>query len=271
MISNGVSGLEDKAKRIRLEVFDASIKAGKGHLGGTFSCVDLLTALYYGGILNFSPKNSADDNRDRFILSKGHACLALFAIFKDLGTISLEDYESYGKDGGLGGQLDINMPGVDFNTGSLGHAVGVASGMALACKMDKKNFRVFAMVGDAELFEGSMWEGMIFASENKLNNVVVIIDRNKLSVTAALENDSVFQNFEKKIKNFGWDYHEINGHDFKNILEISEIIKKADQPVMVLANTIKGKGVSFMENNLRWHHGVPTKEEVELARRELQS
>ncbi|MBS3903030.1 MAG: transketolase [Anaplasmataceae bacterium] len=264
-----IAFLEKKSRLVRFEVLEAAVRGGKGHLGGTYSCVDLLVALYYGGLLKFDPKNTNDPERDRFILSKGHACLAVYSIYKDLEIISPEKFRTYGQDGGLGGQLDINLSGVDFNTGSLGHSVGVAAGMALAAKKNNQSFKAATLIGDAELFEGSIWEAMMFASENKLNNLVVIIDRNRLSVTASLEDDSVFENFEGKVKSFGWNYYEANGHDFVDILKVFENIKVSTKPSMVVANTVKGKGVSFMENGLKWHSGLPSTEEVERARQEL--
>ncbi len=265
-----VDKLKEKARSIRLQVLDSVYKAGKGHLGGTYSSIELLVALYYGKILNFKSKDSKWINRDRFILSKGHACLALYAIFLDLKMISKKIYDSYGKSGGLGGQLDTNTSGVDFNTGSLGHSIGVGAGMALAAKLNKQNYRVFQIIGDAEIFEGSVWEAIIFASEHNLNNLICVIDRNRLMVTDVLEDEGVYKDFSKKIASFGWEYFEIDGHDLKQILEVYEKSKSSKKPIMIVANTIKGKGVSFMENVAKWHHGAVNKEQYEQARRELE-
>ena len=245
---------------MRLEVLDAIVRSGKSHIGGTYSCTDLLVALYYGRLLR---------NHDRFILSKGHACTALYAIFLDLKMMSRRIYDSYGKNGGLGGQLETWIPGIDFNTGSIGHSIGVAAGMALAAKMDRKNFRAVTIIGDSELFEGSCWEAIIFAGQEQLKNLVVIVDRNRLSVTDVIEDDSVYMNFKKKIEYFGWRHENINGHDFNQIDKAFGNINRATKPTVIIADTVKGKGVSFMENNIQWHNALPSPEQIEAARTEL--
>lgn len=261
--------LQKKARWVRLEVLDAILKSGKSHIGGTLSALDLLVALYLGGILRFKNNNPKWRNRDRFILSKGHACTALYAIFLDLGIFSKKLYNLYGRDGGLGGQLEIYLPGVDFNTGSIGHSVGVAAGMALAARMDGKKYRAFTMIGDSEAFEGSVWESIIFAGEHKLDNLVVIIDRNRLMVTDVIGDDGLYKDFQTKVESFGWAYFEIDGHDYSQILELFKNIDDIKKPKIIIANTIKGKGISFMENSIKWHNAVPTKEEIKLARKEL--
>ena len=167
--------------------------------------------------------------------------------------------------------MDVSIPGVEYNTGSLGHVLGVAAGMSLAAKLDARTFRAFALVGDAEIYEGSIWEAIIFAGEHGLDNLVGIIDRNRLSVTAVLDDYGLFKNLDAKVRAFDWDYYEIDGHSFSEILDVAQEVKKARKPVLICANTIKGKGVSFMENRVQWHHSVPTKEELELARQELGS
>ena len=265
-----LSLLEKKANRVRLETLETIYKSGKGHIGSTFSCCELLVALYFGKVLNFNLKRIKDKNRDRFILSKGHACLALYAIFRDLRIISQKKFLSYGKDGGLGGQLDVNIPGVDFNTGSLGHSIGVGEGMTLAGKLDNLNYTVYTLIGDSELYEGSCWEAIIFAGDQKINNLVVIIDRNRFMVTDKLEDNAIYKELDVKIKKMGWDYFEIdNGHDFKQIIPTLKKATSSKKPAMVIANTIKGKGISFMENGLGWYTQVPSKEEYEKAKEEL--
>jgi transketolase len=263
------SDLEAKARRIRLAALEYTVAKGKGHLGGTYSCTDLLVALYYGGILRVDPKNPRKPDRDRFILSKGHACLALYSILIDLGFLPPETMATYGEDGGLGAQLDTSIPGVDWNTGSLGHAMGVTSGMALAARMDKRDNIAVSILGDAEVAEGSIWEAIAFASDLGLSNLVTIIDRNRLSVTEVMEDDAIFRNFRPKMESFGWRCLEINGHSYPEIMDAFKTVRTGGRPTMILANTIKGKGVSFMENVLKWHHTVPTQKELEIARREL--
>ena len=169
----------------------------------------------------------------------------------------------------MGGQLDTKVPGVDFNTGSLGHSVGVGAGMALAGKMNSQKYKVITLIGDSEMFEGSVWEALAFAGKEKLNNLIVIIDRNRLMVTEEIGNEGIFENFGAKIKNFGWDYYVIDGHNFMEIIETFKKISENKKPVLILANTIKGKGVSFMENELNWHTGIPRGKMLERARREL--
>jgi transketolase len=260
--------LIEKSKLIRLQSLELAVSKHKGHLGGTYSCVDLLVSLYYGGFLRYLPIDCPD--RDRFILSKGHACLALYSILLDLSIINSEKYYSYGADGGLGGQLDISIPGIDWNTGSLGHALGVAAGMALAAKLDNKSYRVFTILGDAECDEGSIWEAIMFAADHKLNNLICIVDRNRMSVTDVIEDTALFKNLPNVLTSFGWSCFEIDGHSFPEILEsLDSACNSSSSPSFIIANTVKGKGVSFMENNPRWHQALPSSTELDKARRQL--
>lgn len=257
------------ANKVRLKTLELAVKKSKGHLGGTFSCIDLLISLYYGGFLNSDPKKKYFKDRNRFILSKGHACLALYIILCDLGFISKKKLMTYGDNGGLGAQLDISLPGIDWNTGSLGHSIGVLAGLGLAAKLDNKKYHSFTIVGDAEMSEGSVWEALAFIGDEKIDNVTVIIDRNRLSVTDILDDIGIYRNFSQILRNLGWNPIEINGHDFKEIFNSLNEAKKSKHPTIILANTIKGKGVSFMENNIRWHHSIPTESELLIAMQEL--
>ena len=263
------SELINISNKFKLEVLELAVLKGKGHLGGTYSCLDLLVALYYGDVLNINANNFEGNQRDRFILSKGHACLALYVILEDLGIITKDVLNSYGENGGLGAQLDISVPGVDWNTGSLGHALGVVSGIAMASKMNNKNFHAYTILGDAEMAEGSVWEAIAFAGDHCISNVIGIIDRNRLSVTEVLEDDGIFRNYAAIVESLGWVALEINGHDYEEILEALNKAKNNKKPTMILANTVKGKGVSFMENSLKWHHSIPSSKELEIARIEL--
>ena len=266
-----VKELKQKALKLRKQVLEAIAAKGKGHIGGTYSCADILVALYYGGILRVDLKNPLWPGRDRFILSKGHACLALYAIYLDQGIFTGEKFEEYGEDGGsLGGQLDLNIPGAEYNTGSLGHALGIGCGMALAAKMDKKDYKTYILMGDAECLEGSVWEAVMFADQHGLDNLIGIVDRNRLSVTDVLDDEHVFRNFHEKLESFGWNAKIIDGHSFEEILAAFELAKKSDKPFMILANTVKGKGISFMENGIKWHHSVPNAAELAAARTELE-
>jgi transketolase len=262
--------LKKKSSEIRLKVLEAAVNAGKGHLGGSFSCVEILVSLYHGKFLKISPDSPKSKNRDFFIMGKGHACLSLYPILNDLGFLSDERYMEYGKNGSsIGGQLDISIPGVEYNTGSLGHALGICAGFALASKLDGRDNKSVALIGDAECDEGAIWEAILFAGENKLNNLVCIVDRNRLSVTKVIESEVVFGEFKKKMDYFEWDCEEINGHCYEEIFESLEKVKAGKRPLMILADTIKGKGVSFMESVTKWHHAVPTEKEVQIAKKEL--
>ena len=261
--------MEAKARWVRLQVLEKAVAAGRGHIGGTYSCVELLVALYYGGILRFDFSNPAWADRDRLLIGKGHACLALYAMFTDLGLMTRERYETYGMDGGLGGQLDVSIPGVEYNTGSLGHVLGVGAGMALAFQQDGRPCRAYALMGDAEFHEGSIWEAIAFAGQHGLHRLVGIIDRNRLSVTDRVDDDAMYSEFRSKIETFGWQFEEIDGHSFPEITGAFESARTASKPVMIVAHTIKGKGVSFMEGGVEWHQAVPDERQLEIARREL--
>lgn len=262
--------LKRKANRIRRHVLQIVADTGKGHLGGTFSCIELFVALYYGDILRCDPKNPKWVDRDRFVVGKGHACLAMYDIFIDKGYMPAAWLETYGCNGArLSGQLNLDTPGVEYNTGSLGHAIGVAAGMALSARMDNSVRRIYALVGDGECAEGSIWESIMFSGQQCLKNLTGIIDRNHLGVTDILEDDEDSGFLDRKIKACGWDCIVIDGHSFDEIFAAFEQIKKCSRPCMIIADTIKGKGVSFMENGVKWHHSVPSAEEYAQALKEL--
>jgi len=263
--------LESKANWVRKKALEMCINAGRGHLGGTFSCTEILVALYYGGILKISPDTIDNRNRDRLIFSKGHAMLALYAILGDLGFFDFKELQNYGKNGTiLGDHPDHLIPGIEVSSGSLGHGLGIACGLALSAKMDKINFKTFAILGDGECNEGSVWEAAMFGHNNRLNNLIVIVDNNKIGATDFTANFSGSAPMENKWQAFGWQIIKIDGHNFESILSG---FKKAEQsensPVAIIAETIKGKGVSFMENHYNWHHGAPKDELASKATSEL--
>ncbi|MEK6645367.1 MAG: transketolase [Candidatus Firestonebacteria bacterium] len=264
--------LEEKANWVRKQVLEMIASAGKGHIGGAFSCTDILVALYYGGILRFNPDDKNWDGRDRFILSKGHSGAALYAILSDLGYFSPSELCNYQKKGCiLGGHPDKKIPGIEADTGSLGHGLGLGAGLALSAKMDKKDFMTFVLLGDGESYEGSVWEASMFAGHHRLNNLVAITDRNGLCVTDFLKDCLEIDPLEDKWKAFGWDVVIVNGHSYEELLFALKDFRsrKSDKPLMIIAKTIKGKGVSFMESNLDYHHSVPKGEQLEIARKEL--
>lgn len=267
-----VAELKKKANFIRRQALEMIISAGKGHIGGAFSCVDILVALYYGDVLRFNPSGRSWAGRDRFILSKGHSAAALYAILADLGYFPLNELFNYQrKDCILRGHPDRKIPGIEADTGSLGHGLGIGAGLALSAKMDRKDFLTVVLMGDGECCEGSVWEAAMFAAQHKLNNLIGIVDKNGLCSTDLIKDCLAIDPLDDKLRAFGWDTVAVNGHSFEELIcaFLSFRKRKSKKPLMVIANTIKGKGVSFMEGNPAWHHAVPDKEQAELARKEL--
>lgn len=262
--------LLEKASEIRLGVLDLVYNAKSSHVGTAFSCADILIALYFS-VMDIDPQNPSWKNRDRFVLSKGHGCTALYSILALRGFFSKEELETYGKDGTkiachttLG-----HLPGIEASTGSEGHGLALGIGMALALRNQGIGSHVFVLTGDGECQEGSIWEGIAFAGHHKLNNLTIIVDRNMLQIMGRTSEIIDLGDLESKIKLFGWDARTINGHDFKQILDSLDKKKVGSKPRAVIANTIKGKGVSFMENKPEWHGKYPNQEEYLLARKEL--
>lgn len=250
----------------RLNVLDLVYKTKKGHLGGTFSCLDILTVLYYS-FLDINSANFELKNRNRLIVGKGHACLGIYNILIDLNILNENILDEYGEDGSyLGAQLEIKIPGVETNTGSLGHAVGISAGIALAAKLDSMNLKTVALIGDGECDEGSIWESAMFAGEMKLNNLIVIVDRNWQSVTELKNKQNVITSLEDKFQSCGWDVTTIDGHNYQEILKSLNLKSK---PLAIIADTIKGKGVDFMESGVKWHSSVPNESEYLEARKQL--
>lgn len=253
---------KQKCKWLRNEIINILAKSKKGHVGGALSSVEILVALYYGGLLR---------EQDKFILSKGHVSMAFYPILHDLGHISNDDYEGCYMNGNpLGGHPDTNISGVEIDSGSLGHGLGVACGMALAKKHDGKDGDIYVLMGDGECNEGSVWEAVTFATKHKLDNIILFIDRNDICATDFMENACPLQHLSFRFRSCGWSAWNIDGHDIEKIITVSKKWRRTDgRPIVVIANTIKGKGISYMENNPKWHHGVPSEEQLEIARREI--
>jgi len=269
---SGIVELEKRANWLRRTVFKTVVKAGPGHLAPSFSCIEILVALYYGGILNIDPNDQYWENRDRFILSKGHAAVALYVILADLGFFDISDLDKFIKEGGyLGSHAEDIVPGVEATTGSLGHGLSIATGIALGARMDEKKGITVALMGDGECHEGSVWEAAMFAAYHKLNNLTAIIDYNGLSATDFLKNYLGMEPFKEKWESFGWKTAVVNGHSIKELLSVLNkiCVPAYDKPLAVIALTTKGKGVSFMENNPIWHYRVPVGEELDIALKEL--
>jgi len=263
--------LEEKSRQIRIDILKAIHKAGKGHIGGAFSIVEILVSLYYGNVLKFDSKKPKWECRDRFILSKGHAAVALYAVLADLGYFPREELDYLNQGRLLGEHPDPRIPGIEVVSGSLGHGLSVGSGMALADKMDKNSRKTFVLMGDGECYEGSVWEAAMFASHHELSNLIGIVDRNGLITHGSTEMINRLEPFPDKWEAFGWTVYEIDAHDLEELLRIWDtVIKKTSgAPSMIIAKSIKGKGVSFMENNFNWHHGGINDEKLKSALKEL--
>jgi transketolase len=256
------------AKKIRISCLKMLSTNSASHIGPIFSVVDILVVLF-GKIMNYDVSDSNLDTRDRFILSKGHAGAALYAILAEIGFYNKLELNNYLKNGSKfsGHVSHLDIPGVEFTTGSLGHGLPVACGIALRAKLDVIDYKVYCILGDGELNEGSNWEAFLFAAHQKLNNLCVIIDRNNLQSIKTTEETLALEPLAEKIKSFGWEVEEVDGHNHEALEKA--LIKNLSKPLCVIAKTIKGKGVSFMENNIDWHYKSPTGEKYEQALSEL--
>jgi len=269
-----IEQLKQKAKYLRQQVLEMCVRAGTGHVTSSFSCVEILTTLYYGGILRFNPKDPKWKERDRFILSKGHASPILYVILADLGFFPKKYLEKFNQaDGKFSVHLQHDVPGVEITSGSLGHGFGVAAGMALAAKLNRELYTVFVLLGDGECYEGSIWETAMFASHNRLNNLIAIVDRNYLSVIDFTENALALEPFEEKWKSFGWRTISIDGHSFEEIFGALKGFRsrRSTQPLVIIANTVKGKGVEFMSDVPLWHSLAPQGQDAFEAQKELEN
>jgi len=266
-MSYSISELENIAKNVRHGILEAVYSAQSGHPGGSLSCTDILTDLYFNE-MDIDPKNPKMENRDRCILSKGHASPAIYSVLANRGYFPVEDLKTFRKiDSYLQGHPDMkNVPGVDMTTGSLGQGLSVANGMALAGKLDNKDYYVYVVMGDGEIEEGQVWEAAMTAAHYKLNNVIAFVDFNGLQIDGAVKDVMNVTPIREKFEAFGWNTLEINGHDFE---EISDAVKKAkeskDKPTVIIAHTTKGKGISFMENQSSWHGKAPNDDEYKTA------
>lgn len=259
------------AKAIRRDILHMIYKSKAPHIGSSFSIVEILVALYCK-YLKISPDNTLDWDRDRFILSKGHGCAALYAVLAHRGFLDSDDIKGFGSNGGtLEWHPSIDLArGIEVSTGSLGHGLSIGTGMAIAAKCDKASSRVFALMSDGEIQSGFVWEAAMFAAHHKLDNLVAIIDYNKIQALGKVEEVNDLEPLGDKWFSFGWEAKEIDGHDLGQIFSALENIPfKKGKPSVIIAHTIKGKGVSFMENDLLWHYRCPDAEEYQRAIREL--
>ncbi|MDX2023722.1 MAG: transketolase [Deltaproteobacteria bacterium] len=265
--------LRAEAQAARQDALNMIVGAGLGHIGGDFSALDIVTVLY-GAILRVDPANPRATDRDRFIMSKGHATGALYVTLARRGFFATEELRTFAKPlSRLGGHPDrTKLPGVEANTGPLGHGLPVAVGAALAAKLSGQTYRSFVLTGDGELQEGSNWEAAMTAAHNKLDNLVVTVDRNHLQQGDRTENTMALESLAAKWAAFGFEVVHVDGHDHKALLEVySHVPVREGKPTVVIARTTKGKGVSFMEDGAAWHHKVPSAAECAAALRELQT
>jgi transketolase len=265
--------LQEKAMTIRRLVLQMIYQAGSGHPGGSLSATDIVTALYFS-VLNLDPARPDWPERDRFILSKGHACPVLYAALALRGYFPMEELWTLRKLGSrLQGHPDrLKTPGVDATTGSLGQGISIALGMALGAKLHGAKYKVYALLGDGEQQEGQMWEAAMAAAHYSADNLIAIVDNNGMQIDGSNEEIMSISPLPDKWRSFGWRVLTLNGHDMAEILQAFEDAKKTKgQPTVLIARTVKGKGVSFMENRSEWHSGAPTKEQFEKAMEELEA
>lgn len=265
--------LEDTAHRLRNLCVDTVVWAHSGHIGGSMSAMDILTALYYK-FMKVDPKNPDWEDRDRLIISKGHIGVGHAPILADLGFIShelLKDFNLTGSN--LGIHLDSNkVPGVDFSTGSLGHGLSMAAGLGLASRLSGKNYKTYCIVGDGESNEGSIWEAAMAIAQFKITNVITIVDYNKFMMDGPVEEVMGLEPLADKWRAFNFDVKEIDGNDFEQIDAALEYAQNPpDKPVCIVANTVKGCGIDFMENNYKWHYGAMNDENVADAKKSLEA
>ena len=264
--------LQQKSIKYRMALLKYIKMAKAGHTGGDLSCTDILNVLY-NDVLNVSPENFGDPNRDRYVQSKGHTVEALYVVLADAGFFPESDLETLCKLGSpYVGHPTRKVKGIEFNTGALGHGLPICAGIALAAKKDGAKYRVFTLLGDGELAEGSNWEAAMMAAHYQLDNLVAILDHNTLQITGHNAEVCSPHPIDEKWRAFGWNVVEVDGHDIaalRKVLHEAPAVK--GKPTFVIANTIKGKGVSFMEGVKKWHHGVPSDEEYALAMTELES
>lgn len=265
-----VDELRLKSVQYRRSVLQLIRTSGAGHTGGSLSCVDILNVLY-NHVMHVSPENFTDPDRDRYVQSKGHSVEALYVVLADKGFFPSEDlntverYQSH-----YIGHPTRKVNGIEQNTGALGHGLSVAVGMALAAKLDGRGYRVFTLLGDGELAEGSSWEASMTAAHYRLDNLTVIVDRNRLQITAGTEEVNALEPLRAKFEAFGYAVRECDGNSVDDLVAtFAQVPFVSGKPSLILAGTVKGKGISFMENTVKWHHRVPTETEYAQAQAEL--
>lgn len=269
-MNNALTESEAFAKQIRILTLKMVTRAKASHIGSAFSIADLIAVLYVH-ILRFNPSDPRSIDRDRLILSKGHACSIVYAALNQLGWVSEEELDTYGNDlSDFMTHISHHVTGVEFSTGSLGHGLPFGVGKALAAKIQKTRWRSFVILSDGEMDEGSNWEALMFAAHHKLDNLVAVIDYNKLQSLDSVSNTLELEPLREKLLAFGWSVREVDGHDHNAIIEnLGRLPWDSRKPSVLIAHTVKGKGVSFMENSIKWHYKSPTQDEYNRALLEL--
>ena len=265
-----IKDLKEKARKLRIDILETIAGAGSGHPGGSLSCVEILIGLYFYK-LRHNPKDPSWDGRDRFVMSKGHASAALYATLAACGYFPKEELKNYRKFGGmLQGHVYSGVPGVEFSTGALGEGLSVANGMALGAKIKKKDFKVYCLLGDGEMQEGQIWEAAMTAAQHKLDNLCAIVDFNGVQENEQVSKVKNEEPIAAKLKDFGWNVLDIDGHDIASVIKALDSFGSVKgKPTFIVARTINGKGVSFMEGNPKWHGKAPDKEELSKALEEI--
>ena len=258
-----------KSIRLRKRTLEIIFHAGAGHTGGGLSCLDILNVLY-NRVLRVSPETFKDPSRDRYVQSKGHSVEALYSVLADRGFFPTADLETLCRyQSPYVGHPTRKIPGIEMNTGALGHGLPICVGMAIAGKMDNAPWRVFTLLGDGELAEGSNWEAAMAAAHYDLDNLTAIIDHNTLQITGHTRDVCSNEPLDEKWRAFGWAVRVVNGHNFAELTEALSKPAEPGKPTCLIANTVKGRGVSFMENTAKWHHGIPSEAELKQALAEL--
>lgn len=268
-----IAELEQTAKELRRKILKLIHRAGSGHPGGSLSGTDILTALYFGGLMKYDPRNPKDPNRDRFVLSKGHVTGLLYCVLAHAGYFPEEDLVDYRKINSkrnLSGHPHPKTPGVEIATGSLGQGISVAHGIALGARLNGSKYKVYVLLGDGELQEGQVWEAAMSAVKFRSTNLTAIIDYNKVAQDNITRDLKDLEPIEDKWRAFGWDTVRIDGHDMKAIVKALQLPEHPERPRVIIADTIKGKGVSFMEGKTAWHGVAPSDDELEKALKELE-
>ncbi len=265
-----ISRLENIARDLRITTLEMINRRGAGHPGGSLSCADIITTLYFK-VMNIDPENPGDPGRDRFILSKGHASAVLYAALAKRGFFAEADLKDWGNlNCHLQGHPERNKtPGVDMTTGVLGHGVSIGAGLALAAKLENRDYQTYVLLGDGEIQGGIVWEGALMPARFNLDNLTLILDYNGIQLDGFVKDIMPLEPLVDKWKSFNFKVLEVDGHNIRELLKVFELAKTADQPVMIIANTIKGKGVSFMEDKNEWHGLAPNRQELEAAVRGL--